>query len=982
MQSAFADTDYEFTKMAMSGNGQIIYVTNRNGSIWKSTDTGATWSSLPSAGTRSWATVSTSQDGSIVVAAVATGFIYVSNDSGATWSERSAAGSRSWRTVTVSSDGTKIRAITSNDLKLYQSNDQGDTWSENATLPTTLASGRSAYSWAELTMSGSAQKIALLVTATTPYSDGRMLFISLDSGSTWEQREGCCRDQSTTRQIASSRSDTNWTIMMGNYQSRPGYLRYNTLSSTWSRTELVVRERAGDTSSIYTTTWKGFAIAEDGDQAIFTGSWQGWEPGHAGRNESLFTGSISTELSGVFHDDEGVQYNDVGISDSGTVRAALKSSTGEFIVSRDSGLTFSRVKIFNRPLTPTFGSASYFLDRYTIAITNYDPSFTWSVSSSSGSASIDASGIVTVLDPVDRTVLTVTTNKAGFPQGSQTFNAKSLQSNQTSSAVWAAVPSSVGSNIFNNSILKLAVHPITGDIYAGGLFTDLGGETTTDYIARFNGNSWQGLLSPSGVGLSPGSGSGQSGVFALSFDSRGNLYVGGKFSDAGGNENADFLARWDGTNWSALGASTPNDALRDIEVINDNEILIGGLFTRVGTVDGTRHIARWDGTAWQKIGDTPLTSYLLNIEHSRNGNIYISGHFFPGGGGLGGVAKLVGNDWVWLGSGLTDLYWPIKALSVDDRAETDVLFVGAYGRDASVRSQSLTSWNGSSWSMIDFGFQGIIRDLKFDPHFGLLIAGNFESDNSFATGFGVYVKDTLYGIGDSNNDGTGSAAGNRYSSHEAIISTSDGKIYVGGNFFSIANVSNTGNLARTTSWTPPAILNLGSSDDQSRENDLAQSRAAAAKREAEKRAARAELVDRFSKSETATYELFWRAEMYGVTAENFEAVQAEILLLPDGIRGNLAQILKVVRKHEIVDSIAAGRFTSVHAAYLVDVGLIPQESKFKSSLTFALRKFPLFGLSSFSEIKEAIDAEIAVKQARIDRLAAVKAKISASRVGK
>jgi hypothetical protein len=40
-----------------------------------------------------------------------------------------------------------------------------------------------------------------------------------------------------------------------------------------------------------------------------------------------------------------------------------------------------------------------------------------------------------------------------------------------------------------------------------------------------------------------------------------DVYVGGVFTDAGGNPNADRIARWDGSAWQALGGGLNNAVL-------------------------------------------------------------------------------------------------------------------------------------------------------------------------------------------------------------------------------------------------------------------------------------------------------------------------------------------------------------------------------------------------------------------------------------
>ena len=52
--------------------------------------------------------------------------------------------------------------------------------------------------------------------------------------------------------------------------------------------------------------------------------------------------------------------------------------------------------------------------------------------------------------------------------------------------------------------------------------------------------------------VSPGSGMNNT-VYALAVDASGNLYAGGNFTTAGG-VTANYIAKWNGTSWSALGS--------------------------------------------------------------------------------------------------------------------------------------------------------------------------------------------------------------------------------------------------------------------------------------------------------------------------------------------------------------------------------------------------------------------------------------------
>src|SRR6186713_2188406 len=86
-------------------------------------------------------------------------------------------------------------------------------------------------------------------------------------------------------------------------------------------------------------------------------------------------------------------------------------------------------------------------------------------------------------------------------------------------------------------------------------------------------------------------------VYEITIDGN-DVYVGGGFLDAGGNPDADYVARWDGCEWHALGPGLNGD-VKAITVSGDN-IYIGGSFTQP-----FNYIARWDGAQWSPMGPGP-----------------------------------------------------------------------------------------------------------------------------------------------------------------------------------------------------------------------------------------------------------------------------------------------------------------------------------------------------------------------------------------
>jgi hypothetical protein len=104
------------------------------------------------------------------------------------------------------------------------------------------------------------------------------------------------------------------------------------------------------------------------------------------------------------------------------------------------------------------------------------------------------------------------------------------------------------------------------DLYAGGVFTVAGGGAA-NYIAKWDGSNWSAL------------GSGMNGtVYALAA-SGNDLYAGGHFTTAGGNP-ADRIAKWDGSSWTALGSGI-NNVVAALAV-SDSDLYAGGYFGTAG----------------------------------------------------------------------------------------------------------------------------------------------------------------------------------------------------------------------------------------------------------------------------------------------------------------------------------------------------------------------------------------------------------------
>ena len=124
-------------------------------------------------------------------------------------------------------------------------------------------------------------------------------------------------------------------------------------------------------------------------------------------------------------------------------------------------------------------------------------------------------------------------------------------------------------------------------------------------------------------------------VQALNTDMSGQMIVGGRFYDAGGVEQADKIALWNGSTWSALGSNGmgagffPEDAseIRAIEYdpVN-NKLYVGGTFTNVNGDPANDYFMVWDGATWSPACGGAFTGNVWAL-HILGSNLYVGGDF-------------------------------------------------------------------------------------------------------------------------------------------------------------------------------------------------------------------------------------------------------------------------------------------------------------------------------------------------------------------
>lgn len=280
---------------------------------------------------------------------------------------------------------------------------------------------------------------------------------------------------------------------------------------------------------------------------------------------------------------------------------------------------------------------------------------------------------------------------------------------------------SIGTPGLDGEVLAATID-LNGNLITGGKFLS-SGALALNYIARWDGTQWLAI----GGGF-------DNEVDALALFGN-DLYAGGVFTVAGGVA-APRVARWDGVQWGPAGGGFDNKvlALGVSSISGAPRLYAGGLFA---SADGAiaKRIAAWDGAAWSPLGSgitTPGGQSAVNVIAEVDlggGPVLVAGGAFTVAGGqfASNIAAWDDATWTPMGSGLDGA---VHALAVFDDGSGPALYVGgAFDVAGGVQARRVARWDGASWSAVggtgSWGIGSTVRSLEvFDEGAGpVLIAG-------------------------------------------------------------------------------------------------------------------------------------------------------------------------------------------------------------------------------------------------------------------
>ena len=315
---------------------------------------------------------------------------------------------------------------------------------------------------------------------------------------------------------------------------------------------------------------------------------------------------------------------------------------------------------------------------------------------------------------------------------------------------------------WTNGIITSVVIDGSGAVYCGGTFTSING-VSANRVARWNGTNWQAM------------GSGFNGAIEkMCISPGGDIYAVGSFTYSGSNQRLR-IAKWNGSSWQAMGGGF-NDVVYTAIVTSNGTVFVGGKFSQSGSTSINR-IAYWDGSQWREpyLGVSGGSSpYVLSLTSDPNGNVYAGGQFqYAGVVSAANIARWDGTNWHALGSGING---PVHSLAVD---ETGKLYAGgSFTQAGGVSVSNIAVWDGSSWSSLGGGVNGIVYSIFSQSSQSIFIGGNFSNaggsmtSNGLAWWYSGNWRNITSGVNGSNKE------------IRSLIFDSQGDLlYVGGDFY-------------------------------------------------------------------------------------------------------------------------------------------------------------------------------------------------------
>jgi hypothetical protein len=295
-----------------------------------------------------------------------------------------------------------------------------------------------------------------------------------------------------------------------------------------------------------------------------------------------------------------------------------------------------------------------------------------------------------------------------------------------------------------------------------------------------------------------GSGVGKQGeIQTIAVDDTGYVYA-----PTTNEYDNQYVSKWNGTTWSALGGTnsfsalagiTPNSELGgDItSIVIDNA---GNLYV-AGNIQAnvTPYISKWSGGKWSKVqtgNDTVPLTFAKDLALDNSGNLYAVGS--NGVCNCSVIVKWNGSNWSILPYGISGMNSDSLINQIIADNSGNLYAAGALYDHVNGTKYYVAKWNGTTWSQLGTGVNalnanGRINAMTMDNGGNIYVAGNFTDANGVyytAKWNGTTWSELGTGANALNSDGLGTN-GAVY----ALATDKSGNVYMGGLYdYSLMNV--------------------------------------------------------------------------------------------------------------------------------------------------------------------------------------------------
>ena len=334
----------------------------------------------------------------------------------------------------------------------------------------------------------------------------------------------------------------------------------------------------------------------------------------------------------------------------------------------------------------------------------------------------------------------------------------------------------------------LALHP-SGAIYAGGGF-DVAHGVVAHSIAKWDGSIWSALGASESV---------SDRVEALVSDSAGNVYLAGAFGWAG-LQSTDQVAKWNGSTWEFFSASydlfTHGGSMNAIGIDSLGRLYVGGDLKGYPVQHALVYRLSGSGSSVlvERIGDG-LDAEIKALALDLNGSVHVGGYFLNARNGptvylVNHLARWDGSKYVPVGGGVNNC---VQTIAFDGAGH---LYAGGYFTDAGgVAVSAIARWDGIAWSSLNGGTNGPVHALALGP------AGEIYAGGLFTMAGGTSASN----IARWNGTGWTPLGSGTNGQVRAIVVDSAGTVIACG-IFTMAGGTAVSNIAR---WNGTAWQSLG-----------------------------------------------------------------------------------------------------------------------------------------------------------------------------